>query len=103
MCGGYEEDTFRTPTCERFSFKDKAWERIRDMPKAIEGAAAVAIGQHLYVIGGIEDEPLSTLLRYDIARDQWTELSQMSQERLWPAAAVLRWSWENVYLEKKHF
>lgn len=71
------------------------WTLKRPMPAARHYAAAAAIGNYIYVIGGFPPgtnaRPLKTVERYDIVNDTWSAVASMPMARAFTggvAAAV---------------
>jgi Kelch motif protein len=84
---------------ERYDTARDKWTQVAPMPVALNHTAAVAYRNRLYVVDGyIGDEgtlgrsnglTVAILLRYDPARDAWTELSAPPTRRGAAAAAVV--------------
>ncbi|MCS7250742.1 MAG: hypothetical protein NZ608_07510, partial [candidate division WOR-3 bacterium] len=55
------------------------WIRKRPLPQPITGAKGIAIGNYIYVFGGLDSlfHYLNAVLIYDIERDTWLFYSQM--------------------------
>lgn len=49
----------------------RLWTRRADMPYARSAHGMVALGDRLYVIGGVSDEDATAVLEYDPGRDAW--------------------------------
>ena len=64
-----------------------AWTTAAPLPTRLHHAGVVAVGKHLYVIGGFTPKllalwsPVATAYRYDPAADTWTELAPMPTPR----------------------
>lgn len=63
------------------------WERVKPMPSARAEFGAAALGNTIYVVGGIDGyfRSLSSALAYDIGADAWRELPRMPQAVHHPA------------------
>ncbi len=73
-----------------FSSAGAQWRSMTDMPTARYGAAAAVLDEYIYVIGGMtaENEPLTTVERYDMISDEWdTEVDTLTFAR-WNAVAA---------------
>ncbi len=96
-CGGYDSGRCDPiANCERFSFKERKWELVPEkMPVPVSGAAAVSIGQCLYVIGGRgrrtkwESEVKDVIQCYDTVDRRWMVLTPMSEARESASAVAL--------------
>ncbi len=71
VVGGFGSgDGTTTAAVERYDLRRDRWKRMRDMPVALNHAAAVAHRGRVYVHGGYASatglqEPTTALLRYD--------------------------------------
>ncbi len=67
------------------------WEIKSPMPTARVGAAAVAIGSRIFVVGGMDGfgRTLGTVELYDTIGDRWTKLPDLPKPRHHAGAAVL--------------
>ncbi|KAK3102831.1 hypothetical protein FSP39_014267 [Pinctada imbricata] len=65
----------------RLDPNNSSWVSLAAMNIARSACAAVALGGHLYVIGGFGRFRLSSAERYDPSVDQWTNLTRMTKER----------------------
>lgn len=65
----------------------QTWTELVPMPEARLGAAAVSLGNYLYIVGGTGGS--NALLRYDPANDSWTTLAELAQAREHTAAVAL--------------
>jgi kelch-like protein 17 (actinfilin)/kelch-like protein 20 len=59
------------------------------MSAARIGLAAAAVNGKLYVMGGFDGQSLSSVERYDPAKNAWEAVAPMSTARSAPAAAVV--------------
>lgn len=66
-----------------YDFTTQTWSQGKDMPSKRSFFAAGAFDGRIYVAGGHDENKnaLKTAWAYDIRRDEWHELPQMSQER----------------------
>ena len=80
---------------------DGTWRRVADLRQGRCAHAAVALGGHLYAIGGMNmaegtsDIALASVERYDPTGDAWEAVAPMPAARWCPAVAVLG---EKLYL-----
>ncbi len=70
-------------SCERYSFEAKKWEDLPNLPIAMDGWAATAVGNSVYVIGGFTmGWPTNRVFRLDTVQlAQWEEVAHMGQKR----------------------
>ena len=66
-----------------YEFTTREWRQGKDMPEARSFFAAGEIDGRIFVAGGHDESKnaLSSAWVYDVGKDEWTELTQMSQER----------------------
>ncbi|MEZ5979598.1 MAG: kelch repeat-containing protein [Planctomycetota bacterium] len=64
---------------------------LRDMPGARTGHSMVALGDSIYVLGGMDPEkrPCTSVLRYDVARDSWSVAGELGSPRVVFACGVV--------------
>lgn len=70
--------------CECYDPEENSWTQVMSMPINRSQHAGVAVGDFLYVSGGlqdIEDETFSDFYKYDTNCDSWTALAQMLMPR----------------------
>ena len=59
-----------------------SWSYAAPIPEPVDHAAAAAVGDYIYVVGGrIEDLVSNKFWRYDVANDSWTEMPSMPVPR----------------------
>ena len=76
----------------RFNAVDHSWEDVAGMTSVRRGLCAVALNGHVYAIGGHEGlEPLglSSVEKYDPAREQWEAVASMNHHRCYASATVV--------------
>ena len=68
-----------------------AWAQLASMGTARKCHASAAVGDKLYVFGGIDgdDEDLSTAEVYDPASNSWAQVTSLTSARIGIAAAAL--------------
>ena len=77
---------------EEYDPKTNRWRIVAPMPQGAHHAAAVTLGNHIYVIGGYRPPaftPVSSVFRYDTRLDQWTSVADLPSPRGAVAAAVI--------------
>jgi N-acetylneuraminic acid mutarotase len=74
--GGYNGKEY-VSSVEKYDFFSKEWVKIKSMNKARCTLSAVATADfnYIYAIGGFNGAALSSVERYDIAREEWEELN----------------------------
>jgi len=77
----------------RYDPAKDAWTELSPMPAPRGGAVAAAVGDYIYVIGGLDKNGdfRSEVFRYDPAHDHWesARLANMPTGRAWAVAAVV--------------
>lgn len=74
----------------RFDVEAKRWERLPPLPTPRGAAAAVTIGDRIYVAGGVADEESKTTLEaYDLDTGRWERLAPMPSARNHVGGAAL--------------
>ncbi|MBA0871158.1 hypothetical protein Goshw_021935 [Gossypium schwendimanii] len=86
LIGGLDPVTWdASPSVFVFNFLTAKWRRGADMPGARRSMFGCASGHGpmVYVAGGHDEEKnaLKSALAYDVVRDEWTPLPDMSRER----------------------
>ncbi|GMN74638.1 hypothetical protein TIFTF001_053886 [Ficus carica] len=84
VIGGWDPQTYKTVTeVFVFDFSENRWREGRKMPTKRSFFAAGAHSGRVYVAGGHDENKnaLSSTWVYDMARDEWSELTRMSQDR----------------------
>src|SRR5262249_43050112 len=81
-------------TVELFDPRENRWSTRTPLPVALHHAAAAAVGDRLFVVGGytggrVRWTPSAALYEYDFARDAWTSRAEMPTARGALAAPVL--------------
>lgn len=66
-----------------YDFSTQLWTQGKDMPSKRSFFAVGAIGSKVYIAGGHDENKsaLKSAWAYDVVKDEWIELAQMSQER----------------------
>ncbi|PIA60053.1 hypothetical protein AQUCO_00400730v1 [Aquilegia coerulea] len=66
-----------------YDFMTQRWKQCKDMPSKRSFFAASAIDDRVYIAGGHDESKnaLKSAWIYDVRKDEWTELTQMSEER----------------------
>src|ERR1044071_754005 len=83
LIGGIQGRTVLT-SVEEYDPLTNRWRFIAPLPAPRHHAAAAAIGNSIYVIGGYETilfDEKRTVFRYDIAADQWTQVADLAEAR----------------------
>lgn len=98
VLGGFE-GLQPTNAVERYDIRTDSWSRVAPMPVALNHTAAVAYDGQLYVIDGYMGDmatfsrsnglAVAILLRYDPARNVWTELTPPPLKRGGISAAAI--------------
>ena len=81
-----------TASVEEYVALERRWVSVPDMPRAVEGAAAVALDGKLIVIGGINHTSgfvSRGTLEYDPGDGSWKELPGLLRARFGCAVTVL--------------
>jgi kelch-like protein 20 len=75
----------------RFDPATRTSQELAPLPTPVGGAAAVAVGDFIYVIGGTNGKDyLGQVLRYDPQANTWSSnFAPMSVARAWASAAVI--------------
>ena len=74
----------------RYDVETRRWERLPPMPTARGAGAAVAIGDRIYVAGGVADEQSRTELEaFDLDTERWERLAPMPTPRNHVGGATL--------------
>ncbi len=87
VIGGFEKKANGTTAAvERYDIERDRWRRVRSMPVGLNHAAAAAYRKKLYVVGGYASQgqlrgEVSTLYRYDPARNRWSRLPSAPTKR----------------------
>ncbi|HEX8074951.1 MAG TPA: kelch repeat-containing protein [Thermoleophilaceae bacterium] len=94
VIGGFTADSRTTAAVERYSIAGDSWTRVRDMPRPLNHAAAVAYRGDLYVVGGYTSatgltQESRALYRYRPGKDRWSRLPDAPSARGALAAGVL--------------
>ncbi len=74
-------------TIEYYNDADDLWEHIADLHEPRHDAAVTAIGNWIYVIGGMQTPSpycLDTVECYDVVNDEWEQMIEMP----YPASGV---------------
>ena len=84
VMGGWDPESY-DPVKDVFvyDFTTRRWMQGRDMPSKRSFFAAGELEGRIFVAGGHDDSKnaLSTAWVYDVRRDEWSELTRMSDER----------------------
>ncbi|KAF5186549.1 F-box/kelch-repeat protein [Thalictrum thalictroides] len=66
-----------------YDFTTQQWKQGKDMPSKRSFFAAAALDGLVFIAGGHDENKnaLKSAWTYDVRRDEWTELTQMSEER----------------------
>ncbi|RVX09774.1 F-box/kelch-repeat protein [Vitis vinifera] len=84
VMGGWDPESY-DPVKDVFvyDFTTRRWKQGRDMPSKRSFFAAGELEGRIFVAGGHDDSKnaLSTAWVYDVRRDEWSELTRMSDER----------------------
>jgi non-specific serine/threonine protein kinase len=83
--GGYDETGFN-PVVDVWELADGAWVERTSLPEPVGAAAAVTLGETVYVVGGV---PGAGLLAYDSVTDTWARLASPLERREHLAAVAL--------------
>jgi N-acetylneuraminic acid mutarotase len=95
VVGGFERDGRRTTAAmERYDVESDSWERLADMPVALNHSVAAAYRGDLYVMGGYAsatglDSAIAGLFRYDPETDRWSRLPRAPSRRAAHAMGVI--------------
>eukprot|EP00258_Populus_trichocarpa_P000287 XP_002298136.3 F-box/kelch-repeat protein At1g80440 [Populus trichocarpa] len=87
VIGGWDPETCRVSNAVFiYSFVSATWRRGDDMPgvkRSLFGCASDINGNKVYVAGGHDEEKnaLTSVLGYDVAKDDWIKLPDMARER----------------------
>jgi len=78
VSGGYRDLPFGADTARAevwvYDIASDKWSEIADLPAPRAAHAMVALGERLYVVGGVGPEP-ATIFAYDPKLDRWTGLA----------------------------
>lgn len=87
VIGGWDPETCRVSNSVFiYSFVSDTWRRGADMPgvkRSLFGCSSDINGDKVYVAGGHDEEKnaLTSVLGYDVAKDEWIRLPDMARER----------------------
>ncbi|CAK7356644.1 unnamed protein product [Dovyalis caffra] len=87
VIGGWDPETCKVSNAVFiYSFVSATWRRGADMPgvkRSFFGCASDFNGKKAYVAGGHDEEKnaLTSVLEYDVAKDEWVKLPDMARER----------------------
>lgn len=76
-------------TVERFDLGTKQWHQCKPMTEKRSLFSLVCVGDHIYAIGGRNEESMCTAEKYDPVEDKWTAMQSMMIPRVAAAAVVL--------------
>jgi len=84
----HDESATTTPIGQRGT--GTHWETVAPMPDSRQNFGAAAIGDTIYVVGGMDaySRTLNSLIAYDIAKDAWRTLPNMPQPVDHPAVVT---------------
>ncbi|GAV86137.1 Kelch_1 domain-containing protein [Cephalotus follicularis] len=84
VMGGWDPASY-DPVCHVFvyEFTTRRWRQGKDMPRNMSFFASGELNGRIIVAGGHDESKnaLNSAWMYDVDRDEWTELTRMSQER----------------------
>lgn len=92
LIGGIAGDASILASVEEFDPATRAWRFVAPLPRPRHHAAAVALGDSIYVIGGFATlafDPQRSVYRYDTTSDFWTEVAPLPSPRGALAAAAI--------------
>lgn len=92
LIGGIGSAPSILSSVEEYDPSTNSWRFVAALPRPRHHAAAVVLGQHIYVIGGFESlffDAKSTVYRYDTRTDQWSEVAPLPFPRAALAAATI--------------
>lgn len=95
VVGGKGSDGTCMRSVQRFDLGNGVWERRSSMQVARSFVAVVALGMHLYAIGGNTGargaaERTASVERYSLRANQWTMVAPMHRTRSGPAACEIK-------------
>ncbi|KAK2142576.1 hypothetical protein LSH36_938g00001 [Paralvinella palmiformis] len=87
------EDDFDRPlnSVERLNLRSRRWDPVADLDKAVSDPLVAALGRHLYVFGGIEQNDGTSVSSsaYDTVWEDWSARADMPEQcRLGSVAAL---------------
>ncbi|XP_015260566.1 PREDICTED: kelch-like protein 7 isoform X1 [Cyprinodon variegatus] len=88
--GGLMRDRFWiTNTCQVYDPSSRQWTEVRPMSVPRKNHGLVAVGNHIYAIGGKDHEgPLKSVEKYDVVNDFWLPCQPMPCPLMVKCAAV---------------
>lgn len=92
LIGGIAADRAILSTVEEYDPITNRWSLVAPLPAPRHHAAAAAIADAIYVIGGFESlafDPQRTVYRYDLSTGVWTEVAPLPAARGALAAAAI--------------
>jgi N-acetylneuraminic acid mutarotase len=90
VAGGYRLDRSSANTVEVYDPAADLWSLASPMPQGLNHAAAVAVGDRLYVLGGDDGRgAVATTYEYDPRSNSWAVRAPMPTARSAPMAAVI--------------
>ncbi|XP_047313800.1 F-box/kelch-repeat protein At2g44130-like [Impatiens glandulifera] len=84
LMGGWDPVSFESlSSVFVYDFSTNRWRQGKDMPSRRSFFAIAAKGCRVFIAGGHDSskKALDTAWAYDVMKDEWTELTRMSQER----------------------
>jgi hypothetical protein len=102
VLGGYESNRKHTSKVEVYDSTTKKWSVITSLPRERDRVAAVALGQKIYLIGGMGKGNLDTVDVYDVTADRWHEGPKIPEPAHGVSAAVFEGKIHVLWM-KKHW
>jgi N-acetylneuraminic acid mutarotase len=74
---------------EAFDIKTNTWEQLPKMPTARQSPMISALGQKLYVMGGMDqDRPIPLVEIFDVIRNTWTKGNPLPEKSFYSGSVV---------------
>lgn len=92
VLGGISPEPAALTSVEEYDPQTNQWQFVAPLPRPRHHAAAAAVGQFIYVIGGDETLdfiPESTVYRFDTVANRWTEVAPLPNPRAALAAVTI--------------
>jgi len=87
VTGGYD-DTYNNLKTTEIMSPGGDWKYVGELSSPRRGLQGITVDNNLFMTGGFDDETRTTfadILRFDIAKEEWVKIGEMSKARRWHA------------------
>jgi len=93
LVGGFAGSCVNSKRVDLYVPSTNTWRRLRDLPIALNHAAASGVGNRLYVAGGYGDDPHFSRAVFFYDGKRWTQIRSLPAARAAPGSAVVNGKW----------